>query len=66
MSDLTTLIVDLLRKKEEEKALMNGGPTAGVQAQATPGMLGSGAAQKAAEMILRQKMAPMQAADAAS
>lgn len=66
MSALTSLIVDLLRKKEEEKALMQGGPTAGVGSTPTPGMLGDGAAARAAELLLKRKSRPMDVADSIS
>lgn len=61
--DLTTLIVDLLRKKEEEEALNAGGPTAGASPTPTPATLGSGAASKAALELLKRKSAPMEYVD---
>lgn len=75
--DIATLIVDLLRKKEEQKALNKGGLTLGtpesdaaLAAQGvatgptpTPGMLGSGMAQQAAIELLRKKSAPMEYVD---
>jgi hypothetical protein len=62
MPDLTTLIVDLLRKKEEDKAVHAGESMtpeqamAVLQAQATPmqpspDVLGSGMAQRAGSQI---------------
>lgn len=66
--DIATMIVDLLRKKEENKALSNGGPTGGVptspeavlQGQATPmqpdpSMMGAGMAAKGGEMLKDRK-----------
>ncbi len=60
--DLVTLIVDLLRKKEEDAALNAGGPVASGNTP-TPEMLGSGGAQKAAEALLKRKSQPMEYVD---
>lgn len=61
--DLTRMIVDLLRKKEENAALSKGGPVAGVTPTPTPDMLGSGGAALAAEALLKQKSKPMKYVD---
>ncbi len=76
--DIATMIVDLLRKEKENKALNQGGPTAGamqspeavLQGQATPmqpdpSMMGGGIATKGGEM-LKDRKAQLAAALAAA
>ena len=62
MPDIATLIVDLLRKKQEEEALDKGGLVDKTR-RPSPEMLGTGGAAKAAEALLRQQSTPMQYVD---
>lgn len=63
MTPLAQAVIDLLRRKKGEAAPASAEP-ARVRTP-TPGMLGSGAAQKAAVELLRRKSAPMDYVDSA-
>lgn len=58
--DIATMIVDLLRKKEENKALSNGGLTAGAPQLAAHERLGSQMTPEEAQAVLGQQATPMQ------
>lgn len=58
--DIATMIVDLLRKKEENKALSNGGLTAGTPQLAAHERFGAQMTPEEAQAALGQQATPMQ------